>query len=139
MQMAALVLISVTATMLVMRRGERAEGAEGAEWLLLLVEDERYDAPTDSAAVAARVAEYGAWAGELAQAGQLVRANELGPERTVLRQGAPDVRVMVGAASGEVTGYFIVTAPSRDAAEAIARGSPHVRHGGVVVVRPVVP
>ena len=142
MQMAALVLLSVAGTLLVTRGVGRTGGADvagGQEWLLLLVEDPRYDAPRDSVAMAARVAEYGAWAGDLAQAGLLVRANELGPERSVLQQGEPYVREMVAPSSGEVTGYFIVTAPSRDSAERIARGSPHWKYGGVVVVRSVVP
>jgi hypothetical protein len=47
-------------------------------------------------------------------------------------------RTLGGPVGDQVpTGYFIIRADDWDAALAIARGCPHLRHGGVVAVRAV--
>src|SRR5271169_2594028 len=36
-------------------------------------------------------------------------------------------------------GYFVIAAPNLDAALAIARTYPHLKHGGTIVIRPIDP
>jgi hypothetical protein len=115
----------------------RAGGASAASpvpserYLLLLYEPraiERREADL--------VAEYSAWAGQLAQRGQLVAAEKL--RASDLRLGAlasaPTAR---DSARGEPTGFFLLDVKDRAEAERIARDCPHLRHGGEVSLRPV--
>ena len=41
------------------------------------------------------------------------------------------------AAGRALAGFFIISASSQEDAVSVARGSPHVRHGGTIVVRPL--
>jgi hypothetical protein len=94
--------------------------------MLLLYEDAAYRAPATPEEQAARVAEYVGWAEDLRERGIDIEGEELAPE------GASEGRL------GILSGYFLVAAPDADAAVAIARTTPHVRHGGTVVVRRIV-
>jgi hypothetical protein len=69
--------------------------------------------------------EYGAWAASLGA--QFVTGDALGESRT-LGGAAPSV---------EPTGFFMISAADYEAAMAVARECPHLRHGGVVTVRSV--
>lgn len=112
------------------REGEPAAVAPGTpQYALLLYEDDAFDRTRPEASL---VAEYSAWAGRLAVAGQFVGGEKLGLHVAV--EPGP------GAAGlGDLTGFFIVAAPTDSAARAVARGSPHVRLGGRIVVRRVDP
>lgn len=83
---------------------------------------------------AGRVAEYGSWAGRLAEAGRFVTGEKL--ENQGEQLGAPG-----GAARSvpedEVQGFFIISAKNFEDALAIARQCPHLRYGGTVLVRPI--
>lgn len=92
--------------------------------LLLLGET---SAPGD---MAARVAEYGAWARAARGRGIATTGERL--EAAGVSVGAP-----APAGLDALGGFFIVDAPSMDAARALAEGHPHVRHGGTIVVRPL--
>ena len=77
--------------------------------------------------------EYAAWAKKLCEAGVEVSGEELsGDARAVL-----DARgTRRGRETGErLAGYFVVAARDLDAAAAIARDCPHLRHRGRIVVR----
>jgi hypothetical protein len=101
-------------------------------YVLLLYEDSTY---RDDRPLPQIIAEYAGWADSLARTGALVLAEKLGDSRYDVVAGgqAPD-RV---ASEPAPTGMFIVRATDANAATAIARGSPHVRQGGRVVVRPI--
>jgi hypothetical protein len=79
----------------------------------------------------ALVAEYSAWAGELAGRGRLVAGEKLGARTWSL--GGRD------AAGPGPTGFFIIAARSDDEALALAKSCPHLRHGGTVTLRPIEP
>lgn len=90
----------------------------------------------DSAAHAERAAEYGAWAGAPHADGVIVGGEALGDGGTVVTPspgqspaGAPDTPV----------GFFLVRAPSAEAAARLARDCPHLKYGGHIVVRAVLP
>jgi hypothetical protein len=91
--------------------------------------------PGGPADEAARVAEYGEWAGRLAHEGRLVRAERLHAAALVLEPGgreSPDAGL-------QPQGFFLVRARSLDEAQSLARACPHLGHGGRVVVQAVNP
>jgi hypothetical protein len=97
---------------------------------LLLLYDVTATTPQEEAA---RVSEYSAWARRVSAGGHLKGGQKLEDDAVVL--GPP-----FGAAEeGTLGGYFVIAAESRERALEIARGCPHLRHGGRVVVRPVDP
>jgi hypothetical protein len=112
--------------------GTRPVEPGGPLYLLLLYPGARYE-PGGPADEAARVAEYGAWAGRLRHAGQLVAAEKLKPATRWL--GDEDSEADPGAPQG----YFLVRARDDEEAEAIARACPHLRHGGRVAVQAIDP
>jgi hypothetical protein len=82
---------------------------------------------------ARRVREYKLWSRSVAAAGHMLAGEKLSTE--TWRLGAAD-----GAGGGDsVRGFFLIAA--RDDAEAleIARGCPHLRYGGRIVLRKVAP
>jgi hypothetical protein len=92
-----------------------------------------YDAPSEASLTEAqmreRVSEYRSWAMRLRESGGEIRGEKLGPESRRLGAAAPS-----GAPLG---GYFIVSARDWDAAMAVARSCPHLRHGGTIEVRQI--
>ena len=75
------------------------------------------------------MAEYGQWAGRLQREGRLLGAEKLRGHALVLEAGGL-------ASSGEgPQGYFLVRARSLEEARAIARGCPHLGHGGRVTLQ----
>lgn len=81
---------------------------------------------------ASRVAEYGRWAAGLQDGAKFVSGEELG--RVVAVLGPPGDASVV---SDPVAGFFIIDAPSEATATKIARGCPHLKYGGRVVVRSI--
>jgi hypothetical protein len=102
--------------------GRETLSTTGQPFALLLYEPAGFDTTRSHQELAA---EYGAWAAGLGTG--FVAGDALGEQRTL---GGP-----VG--DQVPTGYFIIRADDWDAALAIARGCPHLRHGGVVAVRAV--
>lgn len=98
-----------------------------ARQFLLLIRGEE---PERRAPEAQLVREYSEWAGELAAAGRLIAAEKLADDRGRWVRGS-------GASADVISGFFLITAEDYDAAESIARASPHVGYGGIIEVRVV--
>lgn len=84
----------------------------------------------------ARVAEYKRWAASLS-GGSLVAGEKLGDEaRLLVPAGAGSL-----PAGGEAAlrGYFVIRAPDLARALEVARSCPHLKRGGRILVRPIVP
>jgi len=111
------------------RDGVAADDRGTQRYLLLLYEPR----PLDRAGVDL-VAEYSAWAGELARRGQLVVAEKLGGEERRLSVQEPET-----ARGDAPTGFFLIRAATFDEALAIARACPHLAHGGEVALRSIDP
>lgn len=108
-------------------------------WALLLYEGPGFDRTTPEHTY---VAEYTAWAAGVARGGAAVNGEALGAGSTLLRDSAGVVQSEsrdVEAAAGTMAGFFIIRAATAAEAEAIARTCPHLRHGGTVALRPVIP
>lgn len=87
-----------------------------------------------------RVKEYGAWARGLQEKGQLISAEKLSDDaRTLIAREGGVVLEQGMRDQGPVQGLFLIRAASLDQALEIARGCPHLRHGGVIEVRPIDP
>jgi hypothetical protein len=116
--------------------GRRSSGealaANSPRFALFLLEDSTFQG-ISAVGHDSLVAEYSAWAGGLAQTGSLVLGEELADEEIAL--GSPTGLSM----TRWITGFFIVSAPTSEAALVIARTCPHLRYGGRIVVRPIVP
>jgi len=95
-------------------------------------------AAADSANERALVAEYGAWAGQLAAAGSLVAGEKLAdyPLTMLTATGATEPPRMT---ADELGGFFIIQAADSAEAFRIARDCPHLKHGGTVQVRRIEP
>jgi hypothetical protein len=100
-------------------------------WALMLLDGPGYGEAPDAAEAELRVAALAGWAAELANAGRLVIAEELGSPVGTLPRTAPSRE------SAEL-GLFIVRAADADEAVAIAADSPHLDHGGRIAVHPIV-
>lgn len=116
-----------------------ATATEEARFLLLLYEGPEYRALGSTPAELVR--EYAAWAGRLEDARSLVLADKLSDDARVVepsgRLGGP-LSVgspLVSGDLGVITGLFVVRAPSYEEAERLAAESPHVAHGGRIIIR----
>ncbi|HYC31661.1 MAG TPA: YciI family protein [Gemmatimonadales bacterium] len=110
-----------------------------AEYMLLLYEGAEYRSPPPGRETE-RVREYSAWAGERAARGELVAGEKLGDEDAVVVGADGVVRTLPsGAGSARLAGFFVIRARDRARAVEIARGCPHVRYGGSIVVRRIEP
>jgi hypothetical protein len=87
---------------------------------------------------AARVEEYRRWVRALAESGRSVSGEKLGPSAQQLDPGLAGAPTP-SADGSALRGFFIISAASPDDAVAVARTSPHLRHGGRIVVRPIDP
>jgi hypothetical protein len=101
---------------------------DGPLFLLLLYGGDAPEAEAEGEA--ARVAEYREWSRGLRRVGALVSAERLDPPGAVLG-GGPQAEAALG--------YFLVRARTLDEALALARGCPHLRHGGRLAVQAVSP
>jgi hypothetical protein len=113
------------------RRGAGTPDGRMPQYVLLLLEDSTF---RGGAQVGhdSLVAEYSAWAGELAGTGNLIMGEELDPAAYPLGNVTLE-------GVNRVTGLFVITAESLEKAMGIARSCPHLRYGGGLVVRPIVP
>jgi hypothetical protein len=95
------------------------------------------EAAADSASERALVAEYAAWAGQLAARGSLVAGEKLADEPLTMlaSKGVVDVPRFT---ADELGGFFIIQADSAEAYR-IARDCPHLKHGGTVQLRRIDP
>ncbi|HEX2443733.1 MAG TPA: YciI family protein [Vicinamibacterales bacterium] len=109
---------------------QRAPDLSGA--YLLLIESTPGESPLAPDAVAARVREYAEWAHQLREKNLLVSAEKLDDGEVVLPTGST---APLAAGDERIGGFFIVRAADVGAALSIARESPHIRHGGRIVVR----
>ena len=105
------------------------EAHEGRQYLFLLREDSTY---RDDRPIGEIVREYGQWADSLRRNNLLVLAEKLGDEQTSVVAAAGPV-----STESPVTGFFLVRAPTLEAARTIAASSPHVKYGGRIVVMSV--
>ncbi|MGH9317547.1 MAG: hypothetical protein ACRD1P_10620 [Thermoanaerobaculia bacterium] len=83
---------------------------------------------------ARRVADYKLWARQVSKAGHLIVGEKLFPEARRVGGGS-------GPAGGgeSVRGFFEIAARNDAEALEIARGCPHLRYGGWIVIRKVAP
>lgn len=110
-------------------------------WVLLLYEDDDYQAPP-LAEKAARIREYGAWAHTLATRGTLVAGEKLNESGKLLARARVGVEVDDGlpmSGEGVLAGYFVIRAGSLDEAIALASNCPHLRYGGRIALRRIDP
>jgi len=109
---------------------EKARPVSG-EYLLLL-----HETPESMAASEAdQVREYSRWARQLAAAGTLKSGEKLGETVSSLTGEGPSVTVNAGV--GDVSGFFLLYAPTYEDAVAIANTCPHLKYGGTIELRPI--
>ena len=92
----------------------------------------------DSIAEAAIVAEYSAWAMRLRESGALVNAEKLADDPVTMLSAAGATELPHGS-SDELGGFFLIQAADSAEAFRIASECPHLKHGGTVQVRRIVP
>ncbi len=90
---------------------------------------------------AERVREYTDWGSDLFAKGHFVSAAKL-EDAAELLTATSSSSVTLNAetspgANGAVQGFFLIAAPSLEAALEIARSCPHLRHGGAIELRPL--
>jgi hypothetical protein len=85
----------------------------------------------------ALVQEYSVWAQRQRIGGRLIAGEKLNDASLELSgsQGLQEVHTQ----DTSLGGYFVIAAPSLDAAVAIARTCPHLERGGTIVIRPIDP
>ena len=143
---AASILIAIGAGGALWWTSAPAPATAESAFVLLLMSGPEELAVTD-AEEARRVDEYSSWAGEIAGQGRFVAGEKLASDARLLspRPNAntttmADEPVAAADRSGAVlAGYFIVRADTYDDAVEIARGCPHLRYGGQIEVRRIVP
>ena len=115
-------------------RRETPSRTPGPRFALFLYEGPRFVAGPEGD----RVLEYRAWARRLRAAGVEINGERLEDGGISVTPGGETEEVPASTSAGErLAGYFIVAAPRRESAVAIAKSCPHARHGGTVVVRPI--
>ncbi len=110
-------------------------------YMLLLHENPADLQQPSPEALAAVIAESGAWAGKLAEAGRLVESHKLKdePGRHLTGSGS-DLAVVDGpfAETKElIGGYFVINADDYDHATELCRDCPHLTYGGRIELREV--
>lgn len=116
---AASILIAFTLGLVLSRGGGSPQG----NYLLLL--DRGPGAALSNAEVEQRIAEYGAWAGQLRDEGVLVAAERLLPGGELLGEGNP---------GPEASGFFLLSVEGEAHARRLAGACPHLLHGGALRV-----
>jgi hypothetical protein len=107
-------------------------------YMLLLYENNEYRSaqPGDASA---RVEEYRAWARRIAESGVTIDGERLEVDGLELEGGDGSIERRVAARGDRLAGYFVVSTATRAEAERIATTCPHLRHGGRVVVKAILP
>lgn len=113
-----------------------ASDTPGRKWMLLLYEDAAFQAPAPGKELE-YVAEYRDWAVALRAADQLIDAAELLPTSALLEPEGVAQQVALASSLGNLTGYFIIVAPTLESARAIAATNPHLKHRGRVAIQPL--
>jgi len=119
--------------------GEPLAAGGQSRFVLLLYEGPEYQALGSSPAEIGQ--EYAAWARRLEASRSLVLADKLADDARVIEPGGtmigavPVSSPLVSGNLGMITGFFIVRASSYEEAQRIAAASPHVSHGGRIIVR----
>lgn len=132
-------LIAASAAAFLLGRVSRTAATPPTDprWMLLLYEDEAFQGPVPGRE-ADYVEEYRRWAATLRGQGAFVAGAELRAGGGWLETGgrlAPGETVTPGA--GRLTGYFVISAPSLEAAAALAATAPHLAHRGRIAIRPL--
>lgn len=105
-------------------------------WAFLLYEDARFDAEGLSPDEVARV--YDAWGRAATARGVMLMGEKFSDEETLLVGGEAITRPLgFASAPGMLGGIFVVAAPTREAALALARETPHHEMGGIVLMREI--
>lgn len=118
---------------------DAASSTAETRYVLLLYEGDDFRPSADEDAL---VAEYSRWAGGLARRGSLIAGEKLAEAGILLEapggDGVPLRGVDHASPLGRLGGYFVISAADRAEALAIAGTCPHLRHGGRIVMRPIV-
>ncbi len=93
---------------------------------------------SDSSAHAARAEEYRRWASADHPWGRVIGGEALGDSAWTVERAKTNIS-LGKARSDELVGFFLVQAPSREAAAFLAVACPHLKYGGRVVVRAIQP
>ena len=109
-----------------------APASDAPRFLLLIHGEEAPPAERDAV-----VEDYRQWARRLAARGALVAADELDEEAVLLSAAGADGEVRRSPRAPSAGGYFLLAAADLEAALAIARDCPALRHGGAVEVVPI--
>lgn len=112
------------------RRAAPAPSEPSLPQFVLLLYDPPAESPVSEAQMAARVDEYRLWAKGVRAGGAAIRGEKLEGEGRILGPPASELGWPLG-------GYFVVAAKNWDAAVAVARSCPHLKHGGRIEVRAV--
>ena len=108
----------------------------GTRYVLFLTHSSSV-ATSGTAEEIALVQEYSAWAQRQRVGGHLIAGERL--DDASLELSGPLGLREIHAEDTSLGGYFVIAAPDLDAAVAIARTCPHLKHGGTVVIRPIDP
>jgi hypothetical protein len=105
-------------------------------WAFLLYEDGRFDAGELSPDEVARA--YDAWARAATESGVMLMGEKFSDEETLLVGGEATTRPLdFTGPPGMLGGIFVVAAPTREAALALASETPHHEMGGIVLMREI--
>jgi hypothetical protein len=112
-----------------------------AKFMLLLFDNPADFADLTPAQMQKVVEEYGQWAATMGQNGTLLGGEKLADEGgKVLKKKGQSAAVTDGpfAESKEVLGgYFLIEAPSYDAAVEVAKSCPHMKYGACTHIRQI--
>jgi hypothetical protein len=118
-------------------RWSPAAAPAGPRFMLLLHSAEQA-VSLDAAGEQQRADEYRKWLGSLRAEGVSIDGERLGPSGVLVdRTGTHPLAGAETRPLASLQGYFMVEGIDRDAAAALARRSPHVAYGGLVVIRAV--
>lgn len=106
----------------------------GEEFIMLLYEDETYQAPAPGG-MEARIAEYSDWARQVAATGNYVTGEKLTDDATLLLADGSRVDAIPKSEEGALEGYFVIRAADMNEAAEIAGTCPHLAYGGTVSLR----
>ena len=125
---------------LVVGRRDGSPPADGrTSYALLLYEGREFDRQIPEQTY---IAEYTAWAAELRRRGAFVEGHPLDAGSRVLSASGDSVVAEsrdVASDAGTMAGFFIIRAADDAEALAIARTCPHLKHGGRIALRTVIP
>lgn len=132
----AAVLAAFAAGIAIGRRPPPAARADSSPRFVLFLEPLPDELRGETSRESERIAEYRVWAGRLRSAGRTVAGEKLRPGSRVVgpAAGSPEHRP-----PDALGGFFVISAKDIEEAAEIARDSPHVRHGGRIVVRAIDP